>query len=268
LDSAVRKTRGEGPAPSIMAVVAAAGCVFFALPLVGLALRAPWAEATSRIADPYLVRALRLSLVVSASALAMSLLLGVPLAWVLARTRFPGRRILRGVVVLPMVLPPVVAGVGLLTALGRRGILGGLLAPLGISLPFTTAAAVVAAAFVSSPFLIVALEAAFRSVDVRLENAAATLGASRWTIFRTVTLPAIKPALAAGSTLCWARALGEFGATIVFAGNLAGRTQTSPLAIYQELQTGDFDGAILLSLLLFAVSLAVLVGLRARVSVR
>jgi molybdate transport system permease protein len=206
--------------------------------------------------------------VVSLSALALALILGVPLAWALARGRWPGRRVVRAIVVLPMVLPPVVAGVGLLTALGRRGLIGGALLGLGISLPFTTAAAVVAAAFVGAPFLVVTLEAAFRSADTRLEDAAATLGASRLTIFRTITLPATAPALVAGSTLCWARALGEFGATIVFAGNLAGTTQTAPLAIYQELQTGDFGGAVLLSLMLFVVSLTVLVALHTRVVAR
>jgi molybdate transport system permease protein len=262
-----RPRSGEGAAPAVIAVIAALGVAFFALPLAGLALRAPWSELSHRLGAAEL-EALRLSVVVSLGALGLSVTLGTPVAWTLARGRWPGRRLVRGIVVLPMVLPPVVAGVGLLTALGRRGLLGGTLAGLGISLPFTTAAAVVAATFVGAPFLILTLEAAFRSVDIRLEDAAATLGASRLRILRAVTLPAIAPALGAGATLCWARALGEFGATIIFAGNLAGRTQTGPLAIYQKLQTGDFEGAILLSLVLFSVSLAVLVGLRARVSLR
>jgi molybdate transport system permease protein len=262
------RRRGEGPAPLLATAVALLATAFYALPLIGLALRAPWAEAATRIARPEVLAALRLSIVVSTSALALSLVFGAPLAWVLARARFPGLRVVRGIVVLPMVLPPVVAGVGLLTALGRRGIVGGFLLHAGISLPFTTAAAALAAAFVASPFMVVTLEAAFRSVDTRLEGAAATLGASRLRILRTVTLPAVRPSLAAGATLCWARALGEFGATIIFAGNHAGRTQTGPLAIYQQLQTGDFDGAILLSLVLFAVSLTVVTGLRMRVSMQ
>jgi molybdate transport system permease protein len=259
---------GEGLAPPLIALVAVAAAVFYALPLVGLALRAPWSEAGRRLADPEFLEALRLSLLVSLSAVVVSLIFGTPLAWVLARGNFPGRRLLRGIVVLPMVLPPVVAGVGLLTALGRRGIVGPILLRAGISLPFSTPAAIIAAAFVSSPFAIVTLEAAFRSVNLRLEGAAASLGASRLMILRTITLPAVRPSLAAGATLCWARALGEFGATIIFAGNIAGLTQTGPLAIYQQLQKGDFGGAILLSLVLFAVSLAVLVSLRTRVAMQ
>jgi molybdate transport system permease protein len=265
---ASRRGGGEGLTPFLLAALAAVAVGFFALPLAGLAVRAPWHEAWDQLTRPEALMALRLSLVVSLCALALSLVLGAPLAWALARPGWPGRRVVRAIVVLPMVLPPVVAGVGLLTALGRRGLAGGVLQAVGISLPFTTAAAVVAAAFVAAPFLVVTLEAGFRAVDTRLEDAAATLGASRLMIFRTVTLPATAPALVAGSILCWARALGEFGATIVFAGNLAGTTQTAPLAIYQELQTGDFGGAVLLSLMLFSVSLTVLVALRTRVVAR
>jgi molybdate transport system permease protein len=265
---ASRRGGGEGLTPVVLAVLAAVAVGFFALPLAGLVVRAPWREAWDQLTRPETLAALRLSLLVSLSALALSLVLGAPLAWALARAGWPGRRAVRAIVVLPMVLPPVVAGVGLLTALGRRGLAGGALQALGVSLPFTTAAAVVAAAFVAAPFLVVTLEAGLRAVDTRLEDAAATLGASRLMIFRSVTLPAAAPALVAGSTLCWARALGEFGATIVFAGNLAGTTQTAPLAIYQELQTGDFGGAVLLSLMLFSVSLTVLVALRTRVAPR
>ncbi|MDQ3751791.1 MAG: ABC transporter permease [Actinomycetota bacterium] len=266
--SARRSARGEGFSPAAIMSLAAVAALFFLLPLLGLALRAPWAEAWNRIRQPEILDALRLSTVVSLSALGMALAFGAPLAWVLANVSFPGRRLLRGLILLPMVLPPVVAGVGLLIALGRRGILGGVLAQLGVSLPFTTPAAAVAAAFVGAPFLVVTLEAGFRSVDKGLEDAASTLGASRWMIFRTVTLPAVRPSLVAGATLCWARALGEFGATIIFAGNLRGVTQTGPLAVYEELQTGDPGGAILLSLVLLLISLTVLVALRGRVSVR
>ena len=191
--SARRRSGGEGGAAPVLAGIAAVAALFFVLPLAGLTLRAPWAEFTRRFGAAEL-EALRLSLVVSLGALGLSVALGAPLAWVLARGSWPGRRIVQTVVVLPMVLPPVVAGVGLLLALGRRGLLGGLLARAGVSLPFTTPAAVVAASFVSAPFLIVTLEAAFRSVDVRLENAAASLGANRFTILRTVTLPTVAPA--------------------------------------------------------------------------
>jgi molybdate transport system permease protein len=263
-----RSPRGEGAAPAVLKCLAVVGAAFLVLPLIGLALRAPWPELWERIGRPEIVDALRLSLIVSLAALAVALVFGAPLAWVLARFSFPGRRLLRGLILLPMVLPPVVAGVGLLTALGRRGILGGILSEAGIELPFTTAAAVVASAFVGVPFLIVTLEAGFHSVDRGLEEAAATLGATRWTIIRTVTLPAVRPSLAAGAVLCWARSLGEFGATIIFAGNLRGVTQTGPLAVFEHLQTGDSGGAILLSLVLLLISLTVLIALRGRVSVR
>ena len=266
--SARRRAAGEGFSPAALKGLAAVAAGFFMLPLVGLALRAPWPEAWDRIREPEILEALRLSVVVSLAALTLALVFGSPLAWVLANVSFPGRRLLRGLVLLPMVLPPVVAGVGLLTALGRRGLLGGVLTQLGVSLPFTTPAAAVAAAFVGAPFLVVTLESGFRSVDRGLEEAASTLGASRWMILRTVTLPAVRPSLLAGATLCWARALGEFGATIIFAGNLRGVTQTGPLAVYGELQTGDAGGAILLSLVLLLMSLTVLVALRGRVSVR
>jgi molybdate transport system permease protein len=268
MDSAFRRTRTEGAAVPLLRIGAAIGATFFLLPLLGLAARAPWGEAWAMLTASESLLALRLSMVVSVGALLLTVVFGTPLAYVLARSEHPLMRLLRALVVLPMVLPPVVAGVGLLTALGRRGIAGALLLELGISLPFTTVAAALAAAFVAAPFFIVTLEAGFRSVDHRLEDAAATLGASRALILRTVTLPAVRGTLAAGATLCWARALGEFGATIVFAGNLAGRTQTAPLAIYQDLQSGDFRGAILLSLVLFSASLIVLVGMRGRFSLR
>ena len=266
--SALRKGRTEGIAGPAIGVIAALSISFFVLPLIGLAIRAPWSEAWESLRSPQALSALRLSAVVSSLALALTILFGTPLAYVLARSSFRGLRLVRGLVILPMVLPPVVAGVGLLTALGRRGILGSALSQIGVSLPFTTAAAAIAAAFVAAPFYIVTLEAGFRMVDRRLEDAAATLGATRWAILRTVTLPAVVPSMVAGATLCWARALGEFGATILFAGNLEGRTQTTPLAIYQNIQKGDFSGAILLSLVLFTISLTVLVALRGCVSVR
>jgi molybdate transport system permease protein len=182
----------------------------------------------------------------------------------MARVDFPGRTLVRAVVMLPMVLPPVVGGVALLTAFGRRGLVGSRLGSLpGFPLPFTLRGVILAQAFVAMPFLVVATEAGLRQLDRRQEEAAATLGARPWLRFRTVTVPLIAPSLAAGAALCWARALGEFGATVTFAGNLPGRTRTLPTAIYVELQTRP-DAAIALSLVLLAVSLAVLVALRGR----
>ena len=211
-----------------------------------------------------MLSALRLSLESASAATAASLVVGVPLAWVLARVRLPGIGALRALVTVPLVLPPVVGGVALLLAFGRNGVLGAHLADwFGLSLPFTQLGVIVAETFVAMPFLVVTVEGALRSSDLGLEEAAATLGASRITIFRRVTLPLIGPSLLAGSVLCWARALGEFGATITFAGNFPGTTQTMPLAVYNALQT-DPDAAIALSLVLLVVAVAVLALLRDR----
>jgi molybdate transport system permease protein len=169
----------------------------------------------------------------------------------------------RAAVILPLVLPPVVAGVGLLAAAGRRGLLGGALAAVGVQLPFTTAGAVVATAFVSFPLIILAAEAGLRSVDPRLEGAARTMGASPWYVLLHVTLPLARAQIAAGVVLAWARALGEFGATLMFAGNLAGRTQTLPLAVFEVSQTDPF-GALVVALVLVAISIAVILALRGR----
>jgi molybdate transport system permease protein len=252
----------RGVVPAVLALGAAALVV---LPLVGLALRTPWSSIESDLRQHDALLALRLSLEVSLGALGLSAALGLPLAWELARHRFPGRAVLRALVTLPMVLPPVVGGIALLYAFGRRGFAGRWLYTLtGWRLPFTTGGAIVAATFVSMPFLVVTAEAAFRSVDRRTEEAAATLGASPAYRFRRVTLPTVAPALAAGAALCWARALGEFGATITFAGNFPGTTQTMPLAIYQDIESGNDGVALALSLVLLAVSLIVLVALRDR----
>jgi len=208
--------------------------------------------------------ALWLSLVCSVGATALAFVLGLPLAWVLARTDLPGRHVVRALVLLPMVLPPVVGGVALLLAFGRRGLVGQYLDDwFGIRLPFTTWGAIVAEAFVAMPFFVIVVEAGLRSLDQRYEEAAATLGARRLTTFRRVVLPLIAPSVIAGAALTWARALGEFGATILFAGNLQGKTQTMPLAIFIELQT-NLGGAIALSLVLLALSVVVLVSLRDR----
>jgi molybdate transport system permease protein len=247
-------------------VIAVAGLALLVvvLPFAGAVQRADWADLGRHLGDPGALLALRLSLLTSLSAAALCLVLGVPLAWVLARWDFPGRDLVRGLVLLPMVLPPVVGGVALLAAFSRRSPLGGwLYDTLGVQLTFSTAGAVLAATFVAMPFLVITVEGALRQVDVRFEEAAAGLGAGRLTVFRRVTLPLVAPSLVAGTVLAWARALGEFGATITFAGNVEGRTRTLPLEIYLRLET-DPDSAITLSLLLVAVSLAVIVALRGR----
>ncbi len=250
--------------PLVIAALAAIGVAFFALPLAGLVYRVSWQSALSDLVTPEALSALRLSLVVSIAATVLGLLLGVPLAWMYARVAFPGRNVVRALTTLPMVLPPVVGGVALLVAFGRRGLVGEWLdAGFGLRIPFTTAATVMAATFVSMPFLVLTVEAGIRSVDRRYEEAARTLGASQWRIFRQVTLPLVAPSLFAGAVLCWARALGEFGATITFAGNLPGVTQTLPLAVYIGMETRP-EVAIALSLVLVLVSLGVLVALRDR----
>lgn len=242
---------------------AACGAAFLLLPLAALVSRAPWTEMGGALSSDEARLALRLSLVTSLLATAAAVAVGFPVAWILARGDVPGRALLRGLALLPMVLPPVVGGVALLLAFGRRGLLGGALEAAGIRLPFTTAAAVVAEAFVALPFFVLAAESGLASTDRRYEEVAATLRAGPWRRFREVTLPAAAPALRAGAVLSWARALGEFGATITFAGNLPGRTQTVPLAVYVALETRP-EAAVALSLLLVAVSLGVIVALRDR----
>ncbi|UQX86833.1 ABC transporter permease [Jatrophihabitans telluris] len=232
------------------------------MPLLALLIRAPWSALGSLLGQRTVVTALRLSVECASAATVISIVLGVPLAWVLARVRFPGLRLARAVITVPLVLPPVVGGVALLMAAGRNGVVGQHLDSwFGITLPFTTAGVVVAETFVSMPFLIVSVEGALRSSDLGLEEAAATLGAGRWTVFRRVTVPLVLPSIGAGAVLCWARALGEFGATITFAGNYPGTTQTMPLAIYNAFQT-DPDAAIALSLVLLLVAVTLLVALR------
>jgi molybdate transport system permease protein len=256
--------RAPSGLPAAMGWLAVGAIALLVLPLVGLLARTPWGRLGELISDTTVLSALRLSLVTSVTALAVSTVLGVPLAWLLARRDFPAKALLRAVCVLPMVLPPVVGGVALLLAFGRRGLVGQPLDHLtGITLPFSTAGVVLAETFVAMPFLIVTVEAGLRTMDRRYEDVASTLGASRWLSFRRVTLPLLRPSLGAGMALCWARALGEFGATITFAGNLPGRTQTMPLAVYLQLER-DVDSAILLSLILLAVSVVVLVALRGR----
>ncbi|MFC8720811.1 ABC transporter permease [Kitasatospora sp. NPDC057198] len=259
-----RRPRGVGRAPAALLLPALLGLAFLVLPLLGLLVRAPWSALPELLTGPEVWQALKLSLLSATLATGVALVLGVPLAWLLARTEFPGRRLVRALVTLPLVLPPVVGGVALLLVLGRNGILGRWLdAWTGITLPFTTAGVVVAEAFVAMPFLVISVEGALRAADPRYEEAAATLGASRLTAFRRVTLPLVAPGIGAGAVLAWARALGEFGATITFAGNFPGRTQTMPLAVYLAMES-DPEAAIALSLVLLAVSVAVLAGLRDR----
>jgi molybdate transport system permease protein len=258
------RRRGEPGVPVPLLVPAVLAVAFLALPLAGLVIRAPWGELGPQLAGPAVGQALRLSLVSATAATGLSLVLGVPLAWVLARSQARGRSVLRALVTVPLVLPPVVGGVALFLVLGRQGIVGRWLdQALGVTIPFTTTAVVIAETFVAMPFLVISVEGALRAADARFEDVAATLGADRWTTFRRVTLPIIAPGVAAGAVLCWARALGEFGATITFAGNFPGTTQTMPLAVYLALQE-DPEAAIVLSLVLLAVSLATLLLLRDR----
>lgn len=264
--SRAQRARGTG-IPGILWVPAGLALAFLLLPLVALIVRAPWATLGQRLLDPQLGTALVLSLVSALSATGICLVLGVPLAWVLARSAgwaAVPRRLLRALVLVPLVLPPVVGGVALLLLLGRRGLVGTLLDRwFHITIPFTTTAVVIAETFVAMPFLVLAVEGALRGADRRLEDVAATLGASRWYAFRRVTLPLVAPGVAAGAVLCFARALGEFGATITFAGSFPGVTQTMPISAYLALQT-DPDGAIVISLVLLVVSVVVLVSLRDR----
>jgi molybdate transport system permease protein len=240
------------------------GFAFLMLPLVALLIRAPWSGLGSLLSNSEVLTALRLSIECATAATLASLILGVPLAWMLARIHLPGMGLLRALVTLPLVLPPVVGGIALLLALGRRGVVGRYLDQwFGLTLPFTTAGVIVAETFVAMPFLVVTVEGALRSADRDLEEAAVTLGASRTTVFGRITLPLIAPSLLAGSVLCWARALGEFGATITFAGNLPGTTQTMPLKIYNAFET-DPEAATALSLVLLLVAVVILAALRDR----
>src|SRR6516162_571458 len=245
-------------APALIAVA------FLLLPLAALLIRAPWGHMAAALSGTDATQALTLSLWTASVSTGVSLVIGVPLAWVLARTTFPGQRLLRALVTLPLVLPPVVGGVALLLAFSRVGLVGRYLDDwFGLTIPFTPLAVIMAQTFVAMPFLIIAVEGALRSADQGFEEAAATLGAKRMTVFRRITVPMIAPSLGAGAALCWARALGEFGATITFAGSFPGQTETMPIAVYYALET-DPNAAIALSLVLLLVSVLVLVSLRDR----
>ncbi|MEV6669403.1 ABC transporter permease [Streptomyces sp. NPDC051162] len=254
----------RGRTPWALGLPAALAVGFLLLPLAGILVRTPWATLPSRLGSHEVTEALGLSLLVSGWALLLSLLLGVPLAWLLARVDFPGKALVRCLVMLPMVLPPTVAGVALLQGYGRRGVLGPWLESwFGVTLPFSTPGAVLASAFVAMPFLVISLEGALAGLHPRYEETATSLGATPLRVFRTVTLPMVMPGLVAGAALSWARALGEFGATITFAGNLPGTTQTLPLQVYLLLQD-DPESATAVSLLLLVIATAVLLSLRGR----
>jgi molybdate transport system permease protein len=248
----------------VLVAAAAIGVLVLVLPLLGLLVRAPWSTLGQQLTAPGIADALRLSLVTATVSTAVCLALGVPLAWLLARVDFPGQRLLRTLVIVPLVLPPVVGGVALLSAFARNGFLGRwLYEATGATIPYTTTAVVLAQTFVALPFLVLSVEGALRSTDQRFDEAAVTLGASRLATFLRVTLPLAAPGLVSGAVLAWARALGEFGATVTFAGNVPGVTQTMPLKVYSALQT-EPDAALVISLVLLAVSIGLLAGLRER----
>jgi len=268
VSAATRSRRVPQRPPAVLVVLGVIAAAFFALPLVGLMTRAPWSDLVDLVTGDIVLDALRISLVASLAAAALSLVFGVPLAWMLSRVNFRGKSLVRAIVTLPMVLPPVVGGAALLFALGRRGTIGEpLYDATGFLLPFSIWGVILANTFVAMPFLVITVEGALSNLDGRHEAAAASLGASRLAVFRRVTLPMIAPSLRAGLILAWARALGEFGATVTFAGNLQGRTQTLPLAVFVALEQ-DRDSAIAISLVLVAISLGVLVVLRDRWWVR
>ena len=237
---------------------------FLLVPLVALLLKADWAGMPAQLAKPSVVPALRLSLVTTSSALVICAVLGTPLAGLLARSRHAATPWLRALVTVPLVLPPVVGGVALLMTYGREGVVGRTLREVtGWSIPFTPAAVVFAETFVALPFYVLAVEGSMRGLDPRYDGLAATLGASPWRTFRTVVIPMVAPGIASGSALAWARALGEFGATITFAGNFPGRTQTAPLAVYVALES-DPQAAVALSLVMLLISVVTLGALRGR----
>ena len=259
-----RRVGLRGRAPLSLTVPALLAVTFLVLPVLAVVIRAPWATLPDELSSGEARTALRLSLTTTTLATGLCVLFGIPLAWLLARVDFPGRSIVRALVTLPLVLPPVVGGVALLLALGRNGIVGRWLDLwLGLTIPFTTSAVVVAQTFVALPFLVISVEGAFRASDARYDDAAASLGASRWHTFRRVTLPLALPGIVSGAVLSWARALGEFGATVTFAGNFPGTTRTMPTEVYLAIQSSP-DAAIALSLVLIVVSLAVLALLRER----
>ncbi len=267
-DLAPETRRGSAPyarrgrVPAAIAIPAAIAALTLVVPLMALLVRAPWDQFGELLGSSSLRAALRLSLLSASIATVICVVVGVPLAWVLARVAFPGRRFVRALVTVPLVLPPVVAGVALLTAFGRQGFIGAPLRDLlGVTIPFSTTAVVLAQVFVAMPFLVITVEASFRGADPTLDEEAETAGASRWQTFLRINVPLALPGILSGAVLAWARAIGEFGATITFAGNAEGVTRTMPLEIYTALQT-DPEPAIALSIVLLALSVGILAMLR------
>ena len=264
--AASRTTAAAGSGiPRLLYLPAALGFALLILPLVGLFLRADWPSVPAAIVSAEAQSALWLSLQTAFAATVLCLIVGIPLALVIARSGNRLAGLLRALTTLPLVMPPLVGGIALLYLLGRNGLVGSVLELwFGIRIPFTTGAVVIAQSFVALPFLVISVEGALRTAGTRYEAVAATLGAGRWTVFRRVTLPLIMPGVIAGTVLCFARALGEFGATALFAGNAAGTTRTMPLAIYTALNGAGVsqDSAIALSLLLVVVGIVILLLLR------
>lgn len=236
---------------------------FLGLPVAVLVVRAVAGGAlASVLGDPVVLEALSLSLATTAVSLLVTIVLGTPLAYVLARRRFRGSSVLETVIDLPIVLPPSVAGLALLLVFGRRGLIGSQLEVIGLTIPFTTVAVVLAQVFVAAPFFVRSARAGFAAVERDLEDAARVDGAAERQVFRWITAPLAGAALAAGLVMSWARALGEFGATIMFAGNVAGRTQTLPLVVYGEFGSGDLDASIAAASILVLAAFGVLVAVR------
>lgn len=258
----------NGPAagiPRLLYVPAALGFTLLIAPVLGLILRADWSRVPVAVTSPEALSALGLSLQTALTATALCAIVGVPLALVIARSGPRVAGLLRALTTLPLVMPPLVGGIALLYLLGRNGLVGGVLdLAFGIRIPFTTAAVVLAQSFVALPFLVIAVEGALRTAGSRFETVAATLGAGRWTVFTRITLPLVLPGLVSGTVLTFARALGEFGATALFAGNAAGITRTMPLAIYTAFNGAGVsqDSAVALSLLLIVVAVVILLFLR------
>lgn len=262
--STPRRADPLGRPPLLLLMPAGLAVFLLVVPLAAMVAALDWRALPDQLSSGPLRSALWLSLTTSTAAMLVCLALGLPTAWLLARVDFPGRTLVRMLVTVPMVLPPVVAGVALRTAFGRSGLLGEpLLVATGFAFPFTAWGVVLAHVFVSMPFVVLAIEGALRSADPELDAAAATLGASRWTTFRRVTVPLALPGIVAGMVLGWARSLGEFGATITFNGNYPGTTQTMPTLIYVTRQS-DKDAALALSFVMLVVSVAVLLLLRDR----
>jgi len=244
-----------------MWVVLCLVAMYFALPLLSVVLKVSMEGFLTSLLSPVVLSSLRLSLLTSTTSLGLSMLFGTPVAYMLARREFVGKRVLETLLDLPLVIPPVVAGIALLMAFGRMGVLGSYLHAHGVSIAFTTVAVVMAQTFVAAPFYIKSAKAGFSGVDRRLEQAARTLGAGQVHTFFSITLPLSLPSVLTGALMTWARALGEFGATIMFAGNFMGRTQTMPLAIYSSLQS-SLDSALTLSVILMALSFSILMTVR------